>query len=110
MVVDEHHVLFSYKTIPALLRLHILKFLMNLTYWSENNLGARVVLTGAAHAKFVKNYLINGMNDWIEFVGPLPEDILDSLLKLHPTLGDEELPKVKAVTNCVPRKLIYFDI
>ncbi|UZO28768.1 uncharacterized protein OCT59_022280 [Rhizophagus irregularis] len=64
---------------------------MNLTYWSENSLGARVVLTGTAHAKFVKKYLINGMNDWIEFVGPLPEDIFDSLLKLHPTLGDGEL-------------------
>ncbi|PKY15211.1 hypothetical protein RhiirB3_427369 [Rhizophagus irregularis] len=81
----------DYKTIPAPLRLHILKLLMNLTYWSENSLGARVVLTGTAHAKFVKSYLINGMNDWIEFVGPLPEDIFDSLLKLHPTLGDGEL-------------------
>uniref|UniRef100_U9TUJ8 Uncharacterized protein n=1 Tax=Rhizophagus irregularis (strain DAOM 181602 / DAOM 197198 / MUCL 43194) TaxID=747089 RepID=U9TUJ8_RHIID len=31
------------------------------------------------------------MNDWVEFIGPLPEDIFDNLLKLHPILGMKEL-------------------
>ena len=48
------------------LQLHILKPLMKLTYWSEESLGTRVVLTGTAHMKFEKKYLINGMNDWVE--------------------------------------------
>ncbi|RIA94344.1 hypothetical protein C1645_734870 [Glomus cerebriforme] len=91
VVVDKHGVLFSHKTTPAPLRLHILKPLMKLTYWGEDSLGTRVVLTGTAHAKFKKRYLINGMNDWVEFVGPLPEDIFDSLLKLHPIFGDEKI-------------------
>src|SRR5687767_7784491 len=28
-------------------------------------------------AKFEKKYLINGIYEWIEFVGPSPEDIFD---------------------------------
>src|SRR5687767_4533252 len=89
VIVDEHGVLFGHETDPASLRLHILKPLMNLTYWSESSLRTRVVLTGMAHTKFEKKYLINGMNDWVEFVGPLPENIFDSLLNLHPILGNE---------------------
>ncbi|CAG8688799.1 11840_t:CDS:2 [Funneliformis mosseae] len=107
-LADEHGVLFSNEPVPA--RLHILKPMMRLTYWSEHSLGARVVLTGIAHAKFEKKYLINGIYEWIEFVGPLPEDIFDSLLILHPFLGHEKIvSKVKEVTNCIPRVLIYLD-
>jgi hypothetical protein len=58
--------------------------------------------------KFEKKYLINGINDWVEFVGPLPEDIFDNLLKFHPILGNKRIAsKVKEVTICVPYKLIY---
>ncbi|CAG8746551.1 5541_t:CDS:2, partial [Funneliformis caledonium] len=107
-LADEHGALFSNEPVPA--RLHILKPMMRLTYWSEHSLGARVVLTGIAHAKFEKKYLINGIYEWIEFVGPLPEDIFDSLLILHPFLGHEKIvSKVKEVTNCIPRELIYLD-
>lgn len=64
---------------------------MNLTYWSEDSLETRVVLTGTAYAKFEKKYLINDINDWVEFVGPLPEDVFDGLLKLHPFWEMKEL-------------------
>ena len=80
---------------------------MNLTAWREDAAGARVILTGTAHAKFERKYLGNGMHDWIEFVGPLPENIFDSLLRLHPFLGRTAIaPKVKKIVNCVPRELM----
>ena len=67
-----------------------------------------MILTSVACAKFEKKYLINGIYEWIEFVSPLPEDIFDSLLILHPFLGYEKIvSKVKEVTNCIPCELIY---
>ncbi|RUP51478.1 hypothetical protein BC936DRAFT_147980 [Jimgerdemannia flammicorona] len=109
LVVDEHGVLFNSDP-PAPERLPVLRPLMNLTAWREDASGARVVLTGTAHAKFERKHLVNGMNDWVEFVGPLPENTFDSLLRLHPFLGRPAIaPKVKKIVNCVPRELMYLD-
>ncbi|RUS34197.1 hypothetical protein BC938DRAFT_481975 [Jimgerdemannia flammicorona] len=110
LVVDEHGVLFISDP-PTPQRLPVLIPLMSLTYWAESAAGARVVLTGTAHAKFEKKYLRDGMQDWIEFAGPLTDDIFDKLLGLHTFLGSTTIIKeeVKKVTNCVPRELIQLD-
>ncbi|RPB19256.1 hypothetical protein L211DRAFT_641066 [Terfezia boudieri ATCC MYA-4762] len=85
--------------------------LMSLTFWGERAGGACVVLTGTAQATFERKYLKNGMQGWVEFVGPMPDNAFDSLLRLHPFLGRPNFaPKVKRTTNCVPRELIYLDI
>ncbi|CAG8474931.1 9704_t:CDS:1 [Paraglomus occultum] len=107
LVVDEHGALFDNDP-PAPVQLPILKPLMTLTYWGEHIAGARVVLTGITHAKFERKYLKSGMQDWIVFVGPLSEDVFSKLLELHPLLGKLTIaPKVKQITNCIPRELMH---
>lgn len=109
LVVDEHGTLFDVDP-PVPDRLYNLQPLKVLTFWGELASGSRVILTGTAHAKFEKNYLINGMHAWwIEYVCPLTEEVFDNLLNLHPILGKLSVaPKVKKIVNCVPRELIYF--
>lgn len=73
--------------------------------------GACVVLTGTAHATFEKNTLKNGMQEWVEFVGPLSDNAFDCLLRLHPVLGKPNIaPEAKRTTNFVPRELIHLDV
>ncbi|KAF8455103.1 hypothetical protein BGX38DRAFT_1258218 [Terfezia claveryi] len=109
LVIDEHGALFMNDP-PAPAQLPVLNPLMSLTFWGERAGGACVVLTGTAHATFERKYLKDDMQGWVEFVGPLPDNAFDSLLRLHPFLGRPNIaPKVKRITNCVPRELIYLD-
>ncbi|RHZ57881.1 hypothetical protein Glove_382g60 [Diversispora epigaea] len=106
-IVDEHGVLFENEIVPN--RLQILNPLMNLPYWGEHYKGVRVIFTGTAHAKYERTHMQNGQREWwIIYVGPLQDDIFDALLQMHPILKIPSIKeKVKKVTNCVPRELIY---
>ncbi|RHZ75616.1 hypothetical protein Glove_212g191 [Diversispora epigaea] len=107
LIIDEHGVLFEKDPVPE--RLHILKPLMNLTFWGEHYKGVRVIFTGTTHAKYVMIYMKNGMNEWwVIYVAPLEDDVFDMLLQMHPLLSKPGIKeKVITVTNCVPRELMY---
>lgn len=109
LVVDEHGVLFDVDP-PVPDRLYNLVPLKRLTFWGGEKAGARVILTGTAHAKFERKYLTNGMQNYIEYIGPLPEYVFDKLLESHSFLKRVNVAqKVKKITNCIPRELIYFN-
>jgi hypothetical protein len=104
LVIDEHGALFGTNP-PAPVRLPLLVPLMNLSVWGETYLGARVILTGTAHARFERVYMVNGMQDWLIFVGPMTPATFDELLSLEPTLSYLRRD-VHSITNCVPRELV----
>jgi len=106
LVIDEHGALFEAKP-PIPEKQAFLTPLMLLNAWNEERKGARVVLTGTAHAKFEQEYLKNGMQQWLEFVTPLSDNIFDKLLNMNSILSRLTISnKVKKITNNVPRELV----
>ncbi|KAF9356845.1 hypothetical protein BGX26_004660 [Mortierella sp. AD094] len=110
MVVDNHGAFFD--TIPAMpIRFPVLNPLMDLNFWSSDP-AAHVVLAGISNAKFERNYLENGMQQWVEFVESFPADMFDRLLALHPLLSNARnaWPKIKGIVNNVPGELNSLDL
>ncbi|GBC08180.1 hypothetical protein RclHR1_07950007 [Rhizophagus clarus] len=86
LVVDEHGVLFDIDP-PTPDRLPNLVPLKRLTFWEGKKQG-----------------------HYIEYIGPLTEDVFEKLLESHSFLKRVNVAqKVKKITNCVPRELIYFN-
>ncbi|GJJ74326.1 hypothetical protein EMPS_06684 [Entomortierella parvispora] len=106
LVIDEHGALFEQD--PPIPKKHvILNQLMQLAAWRETSRGARVVLTGTAHAKFERQYVRSDMWQWLEFVTPLSDTVFDKLLHMDPMLSRPAIKdKVKEITNRVPRELV----
>ncbi|RUS23230.1 hypothetical protein BC937DRAFT_90349 [Endogone sp. FLAS-F59071] len=110
LIIDEHGALFGFDPlIPK--RQSLLIPLMHLDAWNEERKGTRVVLTGAAHAaKFEREYIENGMVDWLVFVTPLSSFIFDKLLNMSRILSRAVIrDKVKEITNHVPRELVSME-
>ncbi|CAG8621823.1 12750_t:CDS:2 [Ambispora gerdemannii] len=107
LIIDEHGVLFEKDPVPE--RLHILKPLMNLTFWAEHYKGVRIILTGTAHAKYEMIYMKNGQSKWwMIYVAPLENNVFDMLLQMHPLLSKQGIKEEAIkVTNCMPRELMY---
>jgi len=111
LIVDEHGALFKTDP-PAPDRLWVLQPLKEITFWGELMAGARVVLTGTAHAKFERVYLQNGRH--LIYVGPLSPAVFDRLLtavfsRFHPNVRGYTSAikdKVLKITNRVPRELV----
>jgi hypothetical protein len=106
LVVDEHGALFEQDP-PIPKKQALLNPLMQLAAWSEDRGGARVVLTGTAHAKFERHYVKDDMQSWLEYVTPLSDTIFDKLLDMDPILSKQTIrDQVKEITNRVPRELV----
>ncbi|KAF9369436.1 hypothetical protein CPC16_004504 [Podila verticillata] len=106
LVIDEHGALFEQD--PPVPKKHvILNPLMQLAAWRETSRGARVVLTGTAHAKFERQYVRNDMWDWMEYVTPLSDVVFNELLNMDAVLSRPAIEdQVKEITNRVPRELV----
>ncbi|KAG0041779.1 hypothetical protein BGZ83_001320 [Gryganskiella cystojenkinii] len=106
LIIDEHGALFEQEP-PVPKKFPILNPLMQLAAWRETSQGARVVLTGTAHAKFERQYVKSDMWDWLEFVTPLSDIVFDRLLHLDKVLSRTAIKDlVKTITNRVPRELV----
>ncbi|KAG0337159.1 hypothetical protein BG004_007755, partial [Podila humilis] len=102
LVVDEHGALFEQDP-PVPKRHPILNPLMQLAAWRQDSKGARVVLTGTAHAKFEIQYVKNDMSSWMEFVTPLSDTVFDKLLQKEAILSKAAFEgRMKECTNHVP--------
>ncbi|KAG0095005.1 hypothetical protein BGZ93_006449 [Podila epicladia] len=111
LLVDEHGNLFDkepympdkFKSLVPLKSYH---------WWGEEPKGSRVVFTGTAHAKYEMNILDESYRSTsVVFVGPLSRHIFSKLLDTYhrlaaPAIRDE----VTAITNCVPRELVYLSV
>ncbi|KAG0345942.1 hypothetical protein BG005_001023 [Podila minutissima] len=106
LVIDEHGALFEQD--PPVPKTHvILNPLMQLAAWSETSRGARVVLTGTAHAKFEMRYVKSDMWHWREYVTPPSDTVFDKLLHMDAILSRAAIKdQVKEITNRVPRELV----
>ncbi|KAF9327532.1 hypothetical protein BG006_009180 [Podila minutissima] len=106
LVIDEHGALFEQDT-PVPKKHVILNPLMQLAAWRETSRGARVVLTGTAHAKFERQYIKSDMWHWREYVTPMSDTVFDKLLHMDAILSRAVIKdQVKEITNRVPRELV----
>lgn len=96
-VIDEHGALFEQDP-PVPKRHPILNPLMQLAAWREDSGGARVVLTGTAHAKFESQYVKSDMWIWLEFVTPLSDTVFDRLLHMDAILSREAIKSRRSQT------------
>ncbi|KAF8929429.1 hypothetical protein BGZ47_001061 [Haplosporangium gracile] len=108
LLIDEHsksfqkepYVLDKFKSLVPLKSYH---------WWGEDAKGSRVVFTGTAHAKFEMEILDESHRPTsVVFVGSLSRNVFTNLLDMcsrlrAPAIGRE----VTAITNCVPRELVY---
>ncbi|RIB04574.1 hypothetical protein C2G38_2222008 [Gigaspora rosea] len=99
-IVDEHGVLFEKDP----LRIHLLNPLMQLNFWGKQCKFVCVIFTRIVHAKYEKEYMINGQFQfWVIYVGPLQSNVFDILLQMHPVLRiqgiKEEAKKVNNILN-----------
>ncbi|KAG0006748.1 hypothetical protein BGZ65_004323 [Modicella reniformis] len=77
-IIDEHGGLFKNKISEP----YIFTPLLQLTLWPQDRNGARVVITGTAHAHYERRYITSDFAHWVEFVTPLSDSIFDKLLVL----------------------------
>ncbi|KAK3807058.1 MAG: hypothetical protein J3Q66DRAFT_91820 [Benniella sp.] len=106
LVVDEHGALLAQDP-PAPKKHAILNPLMQLAASRGSSKGARVVLTGTAHAKFEREYVKSDMWHWLEYVTPLSDTVFDKLLLMNTILSRATIKdQVKEITNRVPREIV----
>ncbi|KAF9278412.1 hypothetical protein BGZ88_000583 [Linnemannia elongata] len=108
LLVDEHGKLFEkepympdkFKSLVPLKSYH---------WWGEEPKGSRVIFTGTAHAKYEMNILDESYRPTsVVFVGPLSRHVFSKLLETYRRLAAPAIrDKVTAITNCVPRELVY---
>ncbi|KAF9127204.1 hypothetical protein BG015_004577 [Linnemannia schmuckeri] len=108
LLVDEHGKLFEKEPyVPD--KFKSLVPLKSYHWWGEDAKGSRVVFTGTAHAKYEMSILDESYRPRsVVFVGPLSRHVFSKLLDTYrrlaaPAIRDE----VTAITNCVPRELVY---
>ncbi|KAG0256493.1 hypothetical protein BGZ95_005479 [Linnemannia exigua] len=108
LLVDEHGKLFEKEPyVPD--KFKSLVPLKSYHWWGEDAKGSRVVFTGTAHAKYEMSILDESYRPTsVVFVGPLSRHVFSKLLDTYrrlaaPAIRDE----VTAITNCVPRELVY---
>ncbi|KAF9943611.1 hypothetical protein BGZ70_005716, partial [Mortierella alpina] len=111
LLVDEHGKLFEKEPyVPD--KFKSLVPLKSYHWWGEDAKTSRVVFTGTAHAKFEMSILDESYRpESVVFVGPLSRHVFSKLLATHrrlaaPAIRDE----VTAITNCVPRELVYLSV
>ncbi|KAF9356847.1 hypothetical protein BGX26_004662 [Mortierella sp. AD094] len=110
LVVDEHRALFESES-PTPIRFPVLRPLLDLSALGGNFQRAHVILTGISHEKFEGKYLKGEMQQWIEFVEPIQEHVLQSLVGLHPHLGSRRIRShMGKITNNIPGELKYLDV
>ncbi|ORZ18398.1 hypothetical protein BCR41DRAFT_395637 [Lobosporangium transversale] len=69
--------------------------------------GARVVFAGTAHASCERVYISYDIENWVEFVGPLSDNIFGRILSLSALPSrDAVIKEVERVTNNVPREVV----
>ncbi|KAG0333772.1 hypothetical protein BG004_000698 [Podila humilis] len=108
LLVDEHGKLFEREPyVPDKFR--SLFPLMSYHWWGEDAKGSRVVFTGTAHAKYEMTILDESYRPRsVVFVGPLSRHVFSKLLDTYPRLAAPAIrEEVIAITNCVPRELVY---
>ncbi|KAF9898768.1 hypothetical protein EC991_010432 [Linnemannia zychae] len=108
LLVDEHGKLFQHKPyIPV--KFVSLGPLMSYALWGETAIGTRLIFTGTAHAKYEMEVLEESYRIWsVVFVGPLSRHVFSKLLDTYPRLASPAIrEEVTAITNCVPRELVY---
>ncbi|KAK3805410.1 MAG: hypothetical protein J3R72DRAFT_120864 [Linnemannia gamsii] len=108
LLVDEHGKLFDKEPfVPQ--KFKSLNPLSSYHWWGEDAKGSRVVFTGTAHAKYEMTILDKSyMPRSVVFVGPLSRHVFSKLLDTYPRLAAPAIrEEVTAITNCVPRELVY---
>ncbi|KFH68113.1 hypothetical protein MVEG_06843 [Podila verticillata NRRL 6337] len=108
LLADEHGKLFEREPyVPD--KFKSLVPLSSYHWWGEDAKGSRVIFTGPAHAKFEMEILDESYRPRsVVFVGPLSETVFLKLLYTYPRLNRLEIKdEVKAITNRVPRELVY---
>ncbi|KAG0198791.1 hypothetical protein BGX33_012070 [Mortierella sp. NVP41] len=108
LLVDEHGKLFEKEPyVPD--KFKSLVPLKSYHWWGEEPKGSRVVFTGTAHAKYEMNILDESYRPTsVVFVGPLSRHVFSKLLDTYPRLAAPAIrEEVTAITNCVPRELVY---
>ncbi|KAF9898938.1 hypothetical protein BX616_003433 [Lobosporangium transversale] len=107
-IIDEHGKLFRFdKPVPE--KFKSLKPLMDLSSWTEDLAGSRLILTGTAHAKFELEIMESSFKEdfkTVVFVGPLLDDAFKNLLKHTPNLQSTDYEDIRSITNLVPRELM----
>ncbi|KAF9999312.1 hypothetical protein BGZ65_005315 [Modicella reniformis] len=107
LVVDEHRKLFRNKPyVPD--KFKSLKPLADFHVWPEDRIGAHVIFTGTAHAKYELEILEDSYKQRsLVFVGPLSEAVFLQLMATYPDLNQPACREaVRTITNCVPRELV----
>ncbi|KAF9109378.1 hypothetical protein BGX30_008429, partial [Mortierella sp. GBA39] len=108
LLVDEHGKLFEREPyVPDKFR--SLGPLSSYALWGEVATGTRLIFTGTAHAKYEMTILdANYRPRSVVFVGPLSRHVFSKLLETYPRLAAPSIrEEVTAVTNYVPRELVY---
>ncbi|KAK3823809.1 MAG: hypothetical protein J3R72DRAFT_528890 [Linnemannia gamsii] len=108
LLVDEHGKLFEKEPfVPQ--KFKSLNPLSSYYWWGEDAKGSRVVFTGTAHAKYEMTILDESYRPRsVVFVGPLSRHVFSKLLDTYPRLAAPAIrEEVTAITNCVPRELVY---
>ncbi|KAG0273623.1 hypothetical protein BGZ95_010574 [Linnemannia exigua] len=108
LLVDEHGKLFENEPyVPDKFR--SLVPLKSYHWWGEEPKGSRLVFAGTAHAKYEMTILDESYRPTsVVFVGPLSRHVFSKLLDTYPHLAAPAIrEEVIAITNCVPRELVY---
>ncbi|KAG0271062.1 hypothetical protein BGZ95_001195 [Linnemannia exigua] len=108
LLVDEHCKLYKEKPyVPD--KFKVLAPLNSYHWWGEDVKGSRVIFTGTTHAKYNMRVLEERYRlKSLVFVGPLSRHVFSKLLDTHPRLAGPAIrEEVEAITNCVPRELVY---
>ncbi|OAQ23043.1 hypothetical protein K457DRAFT_130858 [Linnemannia elongata AG-77] len=108
LLVDEHGKLFGKEPyVPD--KFKSLVPLKSYHWWGEEPKGSRVIFTGTAHAKYEMNFLDESYRPTsVVFVGPLSRHVFSKLLETYRRLAAPAIrDRVTAITNCVPRELVY---
>ncbi|KAF9412353.1 hypothetical protein BGZ76_005193 [Entomortierella beljakovae] len=112
-ITDEHGALFE-NNIP---KPRLFTPLIKLTAWPQQSNGARVVFTGTSQSGYERVHITSDIKDWVEYVGPLSDNIFDKLLDLSKVQspsgsGSPDLTvdavkvRVKEITHNVPGELV----
>ncbi|KAG0275521.1 hypothetical protein BGZ95_008698 [Linnemannia exigua] len=108
LLVDENRLLFERKS-DTPNKFNSLKWLSSYHWWGEKAKGSRVVFTGTVLTKHEMEILDESWEPGlVAFVGPLSKHVFSKLLDTHPRLAAPDIrEEVTAITNCVPRELMY---